>query len=117
MIIFVVTVVITAEELVLASYAVSAVRIVSQRGGGKAPTTSVVMTFDKTKDVLLHVKYEYMSFKTNCISPVGLAPSAIPVRLSATHQYFVRRLQRPAPYVWGHTVMTPAQTEGATQML
>jgi len=60
---------ITAEELVLASSAVSAMRIVSHSGGVKAPTTSFVITFDKCKEVPKYVKFGYLSFRTKLFIP------------------------------------------------
>jgi len=69
LIIFGVPLDITAEELVLASSAVSAMRIVSRSGGVKAPTNSVVVAFDKCKEVPKYVKFGYLSFRTKLFIP------------------------------------------------
>jgi len=77
-------------------------RIVSHSGGVKAPTISVVVTFDKCKKVPNFVKFGYLSFRTNCLSPTPSA--ATPAKPSVTPHTAVGNLLRPAPPVLVATV-------------
>jgi len=103
---------ITAEELILASSAVSAVLIVSHSGRVKAPTTSVVITFDKTKEVPQYVRFGYLSFKTKLYIP---RPLRCYTRQPFDHSLLFCEKSKKIldPPVLATTVMTPAPTKGA----
>jgi len=105
-IIFGVPVEITTEELVSASSAVRAVHIVSHSGAVKAPTTLVVMTFDKSKKYLNSLSWNIYLSELSCTFTVHSV--AISVSVMDTRHSSVGRPPRLALSVLGPTVFIRA---------